>query len=143
MALEASFESRHSASAVKGHLLFMPIVDVELVCDARAAPVCTSARALAVAVGCVLNSPPGHTWVRLRTLDSESYAENEAAPPSELPVFVTVLHAHPPSGPALHAEIAALTSTIAACVQRSPERVHVQYAPAAAGRQAFGGALVQ
>jgi len=32
---------------------------------------------------------------------------------------------------------------VAAAVGRSPERVHVQYAPAGAGRQAFGGVLVK
>ena len=59
------------------------------------------------------------------------------------PVFATVLRAHLPSGDELAAEAAALTTTIAACVGRPFERVHVQYAPAAAGRQAFGGVLVR
>lgn len=122
----------------------MPIVDVEFVCDSQAELACASASELAAAVGRALGTPPGRTWMRLRTLAAQFYAENEAALSSaELPVFVTVLHARPPVGPALAAEVAALTATVAACVGRPPERVHVQYAPAATGRQAFGGVLVE
>jgi len=61
----------------------------------------------------------------------------------ELPAFVTILHAHPPAGAALAAEVLAVTSAVANCLGRPAERVHVQYAPAAAGRQAFGGKLVE
>lgn len=60
-----------------------------------------------------------------------------------LPVFVTVLHAHMPDGDALAAEAQAITLAVAACLACPPECVHVQYAPEAAGRQAFGGRLVQ
>jgi hypothetical protein len=36
---------------------------------------------------------------------------------------------------------AGITEAIAGCLGRPPERVHVRYEPAAAGRQAFGGNL--
>ena len=122
----------------------MPIIDVELVCESEAEFARTSARALADAVGHALGTEPGHTWVRLRFLASAGYAENQATLESaELPVFVTVLHAHPPIGEALVTEAMALTLAVAQCVVRAPERVHVQYAPPAAGRQAFGGKLVR
>ncbi len=61
----------------------------------------------------------------------------------EQPVFVTVLHAHPPQGDARAQEAAALTQAVARALARPPERVHVQYAAAAAGRQAFGGEMLR
>lgn len=121
----------------------MPIIDIEFVRPNAQAAVLPAAQALADAIGRVLKTRPGRTWVRVRTLDASCYAENESTlPPGELPVFATVLHAHPPVGAALAAEVVALTEAIASCCSCPSERVHVQYAPAAAGRQAFGGSLV-
>ena len=122
----------------------MPIVDVELVGESEAEFSAISAEALANALGVALGSQPGHTWVRLRYLNNTCYAENLAARSQvELPVFVTVLLAHPPMELALAEQVAAVTKAVANGVGRSREVVHVQYAPAAAGRQAFGGELVQ
>jgi phenylpyruvate tautomerase PptA (4-oxalocrotonate tautomerase family) len=123
----------------------MPILDIELVQpDGVRPPAASLTQALADAAGRALGSPPGRTWVRLRTLPASHYAENGVViAPEELPVFATVLHARLPQGPALTTELAALTQALAACLGRAPERVHVQYAPAAAGRQAFGGVLVR
>lgn len=121
----------------------MPIVDIELVCESEADFGAVSARALADALGQVFGSTPGRTWVRLRQLGSAAYAENNLAiTRSELPAFVTILHARPPEGAALVAELDAVTIAVARCLAREPERVHVQYAPAGVGRQAFGGRLV-
>jgi hypothetical protein len=123
----------------------MPIVDVELVCTSEAEFRSVSAAALADAVGDVLGSAPGHTWLRLRWLSDTCYAENASAvlPAGDLPVFVTVLHAQLPEPAALDAEVSALTLAVAGAVARPAGRVHVLYAPAAAGRQAFGGHLVR
>ena len=60
-----------------------------------------------------------------------------------MPVFVTVLQAHPLQGEALAEQVRTLTEVIARVLRCDPRRVHVQIAPAAAGRQAFGGRLVQ
>jgi phenylpyruvate tautomerase PptA (4-oxalocrotonate tautomerase family) len=122
----------------------VPILDIELVqSNGRVPPPASLARALADAVGGVFGSLPGHTWVRLRVLPASQYAENDATlGPDQLPAFVTVLHAWPPEGEALAGEVAALTQALATGLGRAPERVHVQYAPAGAGRQAFGGKLV-
>ncbi len=121
----------------------MPIVDIELVCARESEITQFSAGELADALGHVFASPPGRTWVRLRYLGCAAYAENQSVVGTdELPVFVTVLHAHLPAGEALAAEVRAITSVLADCLARSTERVHVQYSPAAAGRQAFGGVLV-
>jgi phenylpyruvate tautomerase PptA (4-oxalocrotonate tautomerase family) len=122
----------------------MPIVDVELVCASDRGAAAVSAAALASALGAVFGSPPGRTWVRVRSLPSSAYAENECAVTADqLPVFVTVLHAHLPVGEALHEQVDQVTQAVADCVSRPFDRVHVQYAPEAAGRQAFGGHLVR
>jgi phenylpyruvate tautomerase PptA (4-oxalocrotonate tautomerase family) len=120
----------------------MPILDIEPVLpDGVAAP---SAQALADAAGRVFGTAPGHTWVRLRRLAPSAYAENGAAVAADaLPVFVTVLHAHPPLGEALAQQVQALTTAMADVFGIAPQRVHVQIAPAGVGRQAFGGTLVR
>jgi hypothetical protein len=120
----------------------MPIIDVEIVTNSAAEFDAVSAPSLADALGGLFGSPRGGTWVRLRRLDAQRYAENdEPAPPQ--PVFVTVLHALPPAGAALDAEVRALTDRVAGVLGRPAAHVHVQYAPPAIGRQAFGGRLVQ
>jgi hypothetical protein len=121
----------------------MPIVQVEVVCQTEALFGEIEVRLLANAIGKALASAPGHTWVKLRYLSTSEYAENKAeVPGSELPAFVSVLHAQLPQGEALAAEARAVTLAVAACIGRAPEFVHVQYEPSAAGRQAFGGTMV-
>ena len=121
----------------------MPILDIEPVLDAHAAVDPTLAQRLADAAAAVFGQAPGRVWVRLRPLPAAQYAENGVAvAPTGLPVFVTVLHAHPPQRETLVAEVLALTRAVAACLGRPPAQVHVQYAGPGAGRQAFGGTLV-
>ena len=121
----------------------MPIVTVEVVAGAEAmAP--DMAQALADTVGRALKSPPGQTWVRVSSLSRDRYAENEAALDAEqLPVFVTILKKQIPPRAEIEAEVIAVTVAVAQVVGRPAECVHVEYAPAAAGRLAFGGILVQ
>jgi phenylpyruvate tautomerase PptA (4-oxalocrotonate tautomerase family) len=121
----------------------MPILDIEPVLDAHAAADPALAQRLADAAAGVFGSAPGRVWVRLRPLPAAQYAENGAiVAEGERPTFVTVLHAQPPEGDARAEEAAALTGAIAGVLGQSAERVHVQYAAAGAGRQAFGGRLV-
>ncbi len=121
----------------------MPIVTVELVVERADAPKPDVAQAVADAVGRVLQSPPGQTWVRLHTLDRAHYAENDSSVAAdELPVFVTVLKRQVPTATEAQTEAAALTEAIASAVRRPAARVHVEYAPAALHRLAFGGQLV-
>ena len=122
----------------------MPILDIDIVqADGAAPPTASLTQTLADAAGRVFASTPGRTWVRLRTLPAAQYAENDVTlARDELPVFVTVLHAHPPEAAARAAEVAALTQAVAIGLGCAANRVHVQYAPAGAGRQAFGGSLV-
>jgi phenylpyruvate tautomerase PptA (4-oxalocrotonate tautomerase family) len=119
----------------------MPIVDVELVADRVPAGM---AQTLADAAGEALGAPAGTTWVRLRALPPPCYAESGATVPKDaLPVFVTVTKRDLPDRPRLVQEVDALTQAIARIVGRPPQRVHVEYAPVAAGRLAFGGKLVE
>jgi phenylpyruvate tautomerase PptA (4-oxalocrotonate tautomerase family) len=122
----------------------MPIVTVEVVADPDRVLEHSLPQSLADAVGRVLKSPPGQTWIRLRSLRRDEYAENEAIVDSaELPVFVSVLERQPLAGATLQAEVTALTLAIAHVIGRPVTCVHVEYAPAAVGRAAFGGKLVQ
>jgi phenylpyruvate tautomerase PptA (4-oxalocrotonate tautomerase family) len=124
----------------------MPIVDVERVLAVGMDPSPPGlAAALADAAAQVFASPPGRTWVRLRALDAAAYAENDTPPldADALPVFVTVLHAHPPPGDALAAQVRALTEALTGVLAIDAARVHVQIAPPGGGRQAFGGTLVE
>jgi phenylpyruvate tautomerase PptA (4-oxalocrotonate tautomerase family) len=117
----------------------VPILDLLLVAD-HAPP--GLAQAVADAAGGVLNATPGHVWVRIQALPPAHYAENGVLAPEPPPVFVTVLHAHPPEGDQRAAEALALTEALAPVLQRLPERVHIEYAAAGADRIAFGGRLV-
>jgi phenylpyruvate tautomerase PptA (4-oxalocrotonate tautomerase family) len=122
----------------------MPIIDVELVVGERATTRAGLAQRLADAAARVLDAPPGRVWVRLRELPAGNYAENAVdLAAADLPAFVTVLHAKPPTGPALAEEATALGIAVAGCLGVPPERVHVEYAPPGSGRVAFGGALVR
>ena len=121
----------------------MPILDIEPVLDAHAAVDPALAQRLADAAAAVFGSAPGRVWVRLRPLPAAQYAENGVVvAEDERPTFVTVLHAQPPCGDARAEEAVALTGAIASVLGQSAERVHVQYAAAGAGRQAFGGRLI-
>ena len=122
----------------------MPVVEVEVICQSDTEFAKIAAQPLADALGQAFGSAPGHTWVKLRHLSSHQYAENETVvQASELPVFVSVLHAHLPQNEVLAAEVKTITLAVAQCLGRAPDCVHVQYAPAAAGRQAFGGTVVR
>ena len=122
----------------------MPIVTVEVVANEVREPEPKLAQSLADAVGRALRSPPGQTWVRVRTLGRDQYAENGClVDAGKLPVFVTVLKRQSPIDAELQTEVAALTSVIAQVVGRPASCVHIEYAPAAAGRVSFGGKVVQ
>ena len=120
----------------------MPILDVEVVGAIPEDRRSTLARAIADAAEGVFRAGLQQTWVKLRELSADDYAENAGGPPKGVrPVFVSVLKHKPPVGDALRAEMAALAMAVARACDRPAEHVHVIYEPPGAGRVAFGGRL--
>jgi phenylpyruvate tautomerase PptA (4-oxalocrotonate tautomerase family) len=122
----------------------MPIVDVQLVlADATAAPI-GAAQAVADALGKVFGTPAGQTWVRISTLSASNYAENESKlAHHELPVFVAVTFANTPEGNARAVQASEIAGATAASLNKSIGQVHIEYAPPARGRIAFGGVFAK
>jgi phenylpyruvate tautomerase PptA (4-oxalocrotonate tautomerase family) len=122
----------------------MPVVEVEIVVSEGEELEPGLAVWLSEAAGQVLQAPPGDTWVRLRTLDRETYAESGGGPPEGVrPVFVRVLSARLPGGELLAVQAARLTEVVGELCQRPARNVHVIFEPPAEGRVAFGGELVE
>lgn len=117
----------------------MPIVDVEIVGVRRQEREFT--QRLADALGEAFGSGPRGTWVRVRYLDAAMYAENAGAEPGITPVFVSVLRADNPEGPALAALAERLCKIVAEVCEKPSQHVHLTFEPAARGRIAFGGRL--
>jgi len=122
----------------------MPIVDVTIVVGRDEKVTSGLTQALADGIGRVLNSAPGQTWVRLHPITQDRYAENNSPLSStDLPVFVTMLTRQTLDQSQLVATIAKLTQAISEATGRPSDRVHIEYAPSAIGRVAFGGKLMQ
>ena len=122
----------------------MPILDVEAVLSGDETVDSNWALEIANAVGRIFDTPPGHTWVRVRGLPRSQYTENSARNTQELgPVFVSVLKAQLPRVEDLRVEVEKLTVTIARITGRPEENVHVLYLPPGEGRISFGGKLVE
>ena len=119
----------------------MPILNVDFVGPLPDNVKRVLARRIADAAGTVLGSPPRRTWVRVRFVTADEYAENEGAEPGVFPVIVSVLEADPPQGDDLAGEALRLTEAIAAACNRPAENVHLVYDAPARGRVAFGGRL--
>jgi phenylpyruvate tautomerase PptA (4-oxalocrotonate tautomerase family) len=120
----------------------MPILDVEIVTRPGEVLRPTLARELADAAGAALDSRPSGTWVRLRTLQADHYAEGPGTAPLAFPVFVEVLKADIPIAAALQDEVSRLTAVVAQLCDRPTENVHIVYLPRGRGRVSFGGRLL-
>ncbi len=117
----------------------VPIVDIEFIGPDRATP-----QDYADALSEVFGGPGGSTWVRVRTLDRSSYAENGGPLPADLrPVFVTVLLRHRPTGEGLSALAQSIAFCVASISGRMIENIHLEFSPSAVGRVVFGGKLVE
>lgn len=120
----------------------MPIVDVEIVLRAGEVLRTGLAAELADRAAAVFDAPTGTTWIRLRSLPAEQYAENGSSRPAEVyPVFITVLKARLPDPAGLQREAAQLAEAFAQPCDRPVENVHIIYLTEGTGRVAFGGRL--
>ena len=116
----------------------MPIVNIEIVAgtiDAKAT------QDLADGIGRAFGAEPGKLWLKVHELPGKHYAENDTA--ALHPVFVTVTASAPPEGATLRARVTQIVDVVAKHTGRPRENIHVEFAPAARGRIAFGGKLVE
>jgi hypothetical protein len=121
----------------------MPIIEIEVVLQPGEQLIDNAAGVVADKLGDILGSGPGHTWVKLRTLAPERYAENGDNPPDGVyPIFVTLLKAKETPIENLQKEVDQICDAIAGVFDRPAENVHLLYLPPAAGRIAFGGKIV-
>lgn len=120
------------------------MLDVEIVIGPQEEIEAGLASTLADAAGLIFETPAYRTWVRIRPLAAEHYAENDGGPPAGIrPIFVSVLKARRPAGQAMSLEVQELTEAVARICSRPRESVHIFYEPDAVGRVAFGGELVE
>ena len=117
----------------------MPIIDIDIVEGTIAGK---TTQALADAIGKAFGADSGRVWVRARSLPAAAYAENGRRDAPQ-PVFVTITASRPPQGQELRRIIAIIVEDVARITKRDAEHVHVEFAPAAKGRIAFGGRLVE
>ena len=121
----------------------MPILDVEIVVRPNESLPRELATELANCAGEIFGAPPGTTWVKVRTIARENYAENGDGQPEDVyPVFVSVLKMKLPLPDTLQVEVVRLTAAIAQVCACPQENVHIVYLPEGAGRVAFGGKVV-
>lgn len=120
----------------------MPILDFEIVLRPGERLDPGLALTLARSAGAALAAPADTTWVKLRALAAEHYAEDGGVPEGVYPVFVSLLKARWVAPAARQEEVERLTRAVAGACGRPAENVHLFYEPEGAGRVAFGGRLV-
>ena len=123
---------------MSGYVASMPVVDVEIVGSCELAGL---SEVLAVQIGSALGSAEGGTWVKVRLLPQDQYAENrsDAAPQ---PVFISVLQHARLWGASLATAVENITQIVAEATDRPAENVHLVFSESAAGWASFGGKLV-
>lgn len=97
----------------------MPIVDIEVVtCPADSEVVDKETpQLLADDLGRLFGGEPGSTWVRLRSIGQDAYAENSGGVPGSQaqPAFVSILRAESPERAALGREMAGVARSLPGC----------------------------
>ena len=119
----------------------MPILELEIVGIAEDFPA-NLAQLVADGAGVALSSRPQGTWVIISFIDTSRYAENGGAV-DQPPIIARVLQAELPDTRTLKLQIAQLTRAISAAAKHPESSVHIIVEPAAKGRIAFGGTLVE
>ena len=117
----------------------MPVVTVDVV-GIETVPTGWAGR-LADAIGEVLGSAAGGSWVTVHPIPTESYAENRTTVAQ--PVMIRVLERVRPDPNEVEERARAIVGAVSGIVGRPPENIHVIYEDSAVGRVAFGGRLVR
>lgn len=131
----------------------MPIITLELIEDTNQQPLeATVIQALVNELGDLFDSQVGGTWIKLRYLPRTRYAENtgtgaesNALNSTVRPTFVEVLKRDADTCDQKETraqEAARIAAIVARHLDRPVNNTHVIYAPAGAGRVAFGGELI-
>ena len=121
----------------------MPILDIELVEPQALRDKRALASAIADGVARALDTPRGSTWVKVRYLAEQDYAEDGGGPAhGARPVFVRLLLADWPTAEELASRVERVTRVVAEECGGPSETVHVICEPPARGRIAFGGYLL-
>jgi phenylpyruvate tautomerase PptA (4-oxalocrotonate tautomerase family) len=120
----------------------MPLVNIDVVgLETRLDAART--QQLADDLALIFGSEPRGTWVTVRAVPAEQYAENDGAAPELAPAFVRIIQRDPPQGETLTHQTSALTEAVASLLSRSARNTHIIYEPSARGRVVFGGRLVE
>lgn len=120
----------------------MPIVDIEIVLKRGETLRKEIVTELANEIGEIFQSPEGRTWLKVRELPEDRYAENGGTAEGLYPIFVSILKSRLPDADEMQKEMERITGTVAQICGRSSENVHVIYQPEGKGRVAFGGRIV-
>jgi phenylpyruvate tautomerase PptA (4-oxalocrotonate tautomerase family) len=120
----------------------MPIVDVEIVLKRGETLRKEIVSELANELGEIFQSPEGGTWLKMRELPDERYAENGGTAEGIYPIFVSIIKSRFPDVDEMQKEIERITGAVAQICGRSSENVHVIYQHEGKGRVAFGGKIV-
>ncbi len=122
----------------------MPIIRIDLVVEDHEKRVTPAIlRLLTDQLGEHFCSEAGGTWVSLRYMGLDSYAENGRPDLSIRPTLVSILQYRRPDRDQLKAEAFKLTQLIAKVLNRPAENVHLIYEPHGQGRVVFGGELAE
>jgi len=122
----------------------VPVVEIDIVLRKGERLRRALAQDLADRLGEVFAAPSGTTWVKLRRLPLDDYAENGGrSSATGLPVFVSILRRRQPPRDRMQAEVDRITDLVAAACGRLADHVHVIYLADGAGRVAFGGHIVE
>ena len=115
----------------------MPIVEIEIVLRPDEILHDEIVSELAEELGDIFDSPRGGTWVKLRGLPPEHYAENGV-----YPIFVTIIKSELLPLEEMQEEVQKITGAVAQICGHPSQNVHVIFQPPARGHMAFGGKLV-
>lgn len=120
----------------------MPILDIEIVGEPKGKSRENLARKIADAAGKVMGTGRAETWVKIKVVPADDYAENEETEKCS-PVFVSILRRDEKTTKEIEKEAGILTNAIAKSCNRPACNAHLCYEAPAVGRQTFGGRLVK